>query len=81
MSKACLSLVNRLLSYEHNKNADTYNKIFGRCEIALIRSMKLDLHMKERNSYVNNPHVMNLLNAYLKANPRVNDIRFLLSDP
>lgn len=42
--------------------------------------MKLELHMKERNQYVTNQQVMLILDAYLKANPRVKDIRLLLGD-
>ena len=49
MSKACLNLVNKMLNYQQNKYAETYNKIFGRTETGLIKAMKLELHMKERN--------------------------------
>lgn len=81
MAKACLSLVNKLLNYEQNKHAEVYNKIFGKTEIALIKAMKLDLHMRERNKIYTNLQVMNLLDAYLKSNTRVQDIRLLLNDP
>lgn len=81
MSKACLSLVSKLLNFENNRHAELYNKIFGRTETGLIRAMKLELHMKERNKFITNNQVMWLLYAYLKVNPRVKDIRLLLSDP
>eukprot|EP00347_Sterkiella_histriomuscorum_P003888 403362560 len=81
MSKACLNLVNKMLNYQQNKYADTYNKIFGRTETGLIKAMKLELHMKERNQFVTNQQVMLILDSYLKSNPHFKDIRLLLSDP
>lgn len=42
--------------------------------------MKLEQHMKERNQIFTNQQVMLILDAYLKANPRVTDIRLLLND-
>lgn len=79
MSKACLSLVHRLLSYELNKHAEAFNRVFSRQQIQLIKSMRLDLHMRERGIIVNNQKVMLVLNAYLKINPRC-DIRLLMND-
>ncbi|CDW83302.1 atp adenylyltransferase [Stylonychia lemnae] len=80
MSKACLCLVNKLLNYQQNKHAEKYNKIFARTETGLIRAMKLEIHMKERNKLVTNQQVMLILDSYLKSNPRVKDIRLLLGD-
>lgn len=54
--------------------------MFGRTETGLIKAMKLELHMRERNQFVTNSQVMLILDAYLKANPRVKDVRLLLSE-
>jgi hypothetical protein len=72
--------VSKLLNYQKNKHADLYNKIFGKTEIALIKSMKLEAHMRDKNQIFTNDLVMQVLDAYLKANPRVHDIRLLMND-
>lgn len=77
IAQGCLKLVSKLLDYQKNIFAEAYNRILARQEVSLIKSMKLELHMK--TSLFAKDHVISILDSYLTGNPRV-DIRLILCD-
>ena len=77
-SFCCLQLLHKLLDYQKNPYAENYARVFSRQEVSLIKSMKLDQHIKK--SVNSKDLALPILYTYLTHNSRISDIRLILTD-